>query len=210
MNAIRKTVLLTGFGPFPGVVGNVTQDLVPAIAREAAARHAAHTFHTDVMTTAWASAPARAAALVERFSPVLALHFGVAREAKGFRIERVARNHCRNAEDVEGTGPLAPRLLRDGPEFHPVSIDVAKIVHRLARLGLPVEFSDDAGAYLCNAVLYHSLAAARAREQNALGGPPAPCRTGFIHLPVSLETPPMTFSAALAGSLAIIDACLED
>lgn len=209
MNAVDNSVLLTGFGPFPGVEENITARLVPLLADHARAAYPAVAFHGHVLDTAWSSAPGRVAKLVERHRPSLALHFGVARDARGFRIERVARNLCAGSPDATGSTPPRPVLQTDGPDVQAVNVDVAKIVHRLARLGLPVEFSDDAGAYLCNAVLYHSLAAARTFAQNAGGSPPTACRTGFIHLPVSLETPPMTFSGALEGSLAIIAACLE-
>ena len=61
---------------------------------------------------------------------------------------------------------------------------------------MPVSLSNDAGGYLCNAVLYHAL--------HAIGSAGHPCRAGFIHLPVDLSQPPLTFDDAIAGALEII------
>jgi pyroglutamyl-peptidase len=81
-------------------------------------------------------------------------------------------------------------------------------VTRLKAMGLPEATSDDAGSYLCNAVLYQSLGlmGAGARGQGA-------GIAGFVHLPSSLadggKAGALTFEQALAGSLEIIAVCLE-
>ena len=112
--------------------------------------------------------------MIGNLRPALSLHFGVARDATGFRIERIARNACGDALDATGCGPPAPFNIHGGPHVLPAGIDVAKVIHRLARRGLPVTFSDDAGGYLCNAAFYHALEAAARAER--------PCRAGFIHI----------------------------
>ncbi|MBL8882625.1 MAG: pyroglutamyl-peptidase I [Hyphomicrobium sp.] len=196
------TVLLTGFGPFPGVAANATARLVPLLAQTAASAFPSHVFHHDVLDTTWGAAPGRAMALIARHRPSLALHFGVAASARGFRIERQAHNICRLSPDATGCLPSDARLSQDGPDLHPVSIDTAKIEARLKARGFPVSLSDDAGGYLCNAVLYHSLTATKAVA--------AACRSGFIHIPADLEGPPLSFPDALEGALEIVRACLED
>ncbi|MEQ1718161.1 MAG: pyroglutamyl-peptidase I [Hyphomicrobium sp.] len=194
-------ILLTGFGPFPGVPENATGPLVMALAERARRRWPAHVFEAGILDTEWTTAPARIAELLERFQPSLALHFGVAREAQGFRLERVARNLCREAPDAAGCLPATRHILHGGPDVHPVSIDVEHIARRLSHLGLPVALSEDAGAYLCNAVLYHALETAK--------GLSVPCRAGFIHIPTDLTSASLSFERALEGSLEILDACLD-
>lgn len=201
-HARSGTVLLTGFGPFPGIAHNATAQLVPALAKEASRAFSDHAFYHDILETAWSAAPQRAIALIARYRPALALHFGVAAGAKGFRIERRAHNRCRLAPDATGRLPPGCRLSHDGPDLHPVSIDAVKIQARLKALGLPVSLSNGAGGYLCNAVLYHSLVASRAL--------PAACRAGFIHIPADLDGPPLGFPDALEGALEILRVCLED
>ena len=202
MSRAARSVLLTGFGPFPGVTENATARLVPQLALRAAAVFPAYTFHHDILKTAWGAAPERAAHLIATHQPVLALHFGVAREADGFRIERTAQNLCRIAADVTGCLPTAAQLDCAGPDARTSGIDAAVLALRLEALGYPVSISDDAGAYLCNAVLYHSLAAAEALAIR-------PCRSGFIHIPADLSGPPLSFPEALEGSMEIIRAMLD-
>ena len=55
-----------------------------------------------------------------------------------------------------------------------VSIDIPLIAHKLDDLAIGHEISDDAGSYLCNAVLYQSLASCEARGSGT---------AGFVHVP---------------------------
>lgn len=194
------TILLTGFGPFPGVPSNVSGRLVKALARRARVAFPCHHVVCAVFRTEWRNAPVRVSALIAAHRPVLALHFGVASGSQTLRIERQAANACRCAPDAAGLPPVAPLLFADGEAFRAVSIPVDAVYQRLAARNLPVSISDDAGGYLCNAVLYHALA----HEVDRQG----PGRVGFIHLPGDLSSPPLTFSVALDASLEIIDACL--
>lgn len=196
-----QTVLLTGFGPFPGIADNATARLVPALAHHARQSFPGHVVHHEILQTTWSAAPERAATLIAHHRPSLALHFGVAADATGFRIERQAHNMCRSSPDALGCLPTESRLSRYGPDLHPVSIDAVGIEAHLKALGFPVSLSDDAGGYLCNAVLYHSLTATKAL--------PAACRSGFIHIPADLDGPPLRFSEALDGALEIVRACLQ-
>lgn len=205
MSATASAILLTGFGPFPGVAENATAKLVPALADLARAEFPQHEVRVEIFETAWGVAPHRAAALIAQHRPALALHFGVAREARGFQIERIARNVCRIANDVTGCGPSSAVLAHEGPDIRSAAIDADALAAHLTRLGYPVSLSDDAGAYLCNAVLYHSLGAAQALAQ--IEG--TACRSGFIHIPADLDGPPLSFAQALEGSLEILRNCLR-
>jgi pyroglutamyl-peptidase len=198
----KPAVLLTGFGPFPGVADNVSGRLVEALTPRAAQRFPDFVFKHEVLATEWRSAPARVTALIDEVQPVLALHFGVASGTQALRIETRAENLCRLSDDAAGLPPLAPQLTGCGTAHRGVTIPAADIYQRLIKSGVPVSISDDCGGYLCNAVLYHSLGRARA--------PGRRFRSGFIHLPDDLESPPLTFSVALNACLEIIDACLAD
>lgn len=192
----KEKILLTGFGPFPGMPINASAPLVCAIAAEARQAFPEITIEHDILETSWTSAPARIAARIAADRPALALHFGVAHEAQGFRIERMAANACRATGDAAGCLPGSSKIDDQGPACEPATIDVEAIVAHLRNLGLPAEASDDAGAYLCNAVLYASLAACRTSA-------PA-CRAGFIHIPHDLSGPPLNFGQAISGGLEIM------
>jgi pyroglutamyl-peptidase len=82
-----------------------------------------------------------------------------------------------------------------------VTIAAKSIAAGLESNGYTVSLSDDAGGYLCNAILYHSLALA---EES--GGT---CRVGFVHIPADLSNPPLTLPEAVAGALEIVKFALE-
>lgn len=197
------TLLLTGFGPFPGVKDNASARLVEHLAPLARQelRKAEHSVtghidvHSAILPTEWQRAPETLRDLIETYQPDLSLHFGVAREAQGFHIETRAANACRLEDDAAGLRPAAEWLHPKGAAFRRVTIPAQEIAARLTALGFPASLSNDAGAYLCNAVLYHALAPSRAHHK--------PRRAGFIHIPVSLDGPPLTFNQALSGALEI-------
>jgi pyroglutamyl-peptidase len=116
-----------------------------------------------------------------------------------------ARNAAAASPDAAGALPDGPAIDPQGRAFLPTSLPVHHLAWRLRRIGVPAYVSRDAGAYLCNWLLYHSLAC-----------PPRPGRrVGFIHVPASLARPgargcagPLTWQQAIAGGLEILAACL--
>jgi pyroglutamyl-peptidase len=201
LSKLKPTILLTGFGPFPGIADNVSARYVPALARRARTAFPEQPIVSAVLATEWRRAPDRVTALIVKHRPHLALHFGVASGSTSLRIEQQAHNTCRAAPDAAGLPPLSPVLFENGKAHQPVTIPVAAVYQKLAATGVPVSISDDAGGYLCNAVLYHSLSCSLTAGR--------PKQVGFIHLPDMLETPPLTFPVALNAGLAIIEACLS-
>lgn len=196
-----STVLLTGFGPFPGIPENVSARLVADVGARARIAFAPHRFHVSILPTEWDAAPQRLIALIARLRPAIALHFGVAKDADGFRIETRGLNQCRMAIDAAGRMPSGAELISGAPVAYEAGLPLEKIVSRLQDMQLPVSKSYDAGGYLCNSVLYHSLHAA----PNA----GTPLRAGFIHIPSSFADPGFSFEDAAAGSLEIIRVALE-
>lgn len=204
MTTTKPTALITGFGPFPGVPLNATTLLVPRLASAARQRFPNWRFASAILPTEWHRAPVELARHHARARPLWALHFGVSREARGFVIETTGRNLCRETADAAGVKPGCLCLDADGPPIRAVNLPLDIIRRRLDRRGLPAASSDDAGGYLCNAILYHSLGHA--------GRAPRPVRSGFIHVPADLGQPgsALSLADALAGGLEILSACLED
>jgi pyroglutamyl-peptidase len=127
------------------------------------------------------------------------LHFGVASDTSSIRLETQALNVCRASLDAAGLLPLAATLC-EGPPSRAVTIDLPTISERLRSGGRAFAVSDDAGGYLCNAVLYASLAEAEARGNG---------RAGFVHIPSDLSQH-HAFDATLHGALDIIRASLTE
>lgn len=206
MDNPRPAVLLTGFGPFPGVEVNATVQLVSELREHAARRYPDLEIVSSVLSVDWEGGPARSLQLIERHRPGLILHFGVSEGARGFVIETRARNACRSARDACGSLPASERLDEEAPAVLAATLPCAAIVDRLRRARHPVSLSEDAGGYLCNAVLFQTLWAASPRV-----------RAGFIHVPSRIpqneerakNAPSLTMEKAVFGALEIVTACLE-
>ncbi len=213
MASLRPAILLTGFGAFPGVDSNATAELIPELAEAARNRFPEHEVIDEVLPVEWNRAPQALKRLLGRTRAVLALHFGVAPEATGFQIELVGRNVRGPRQDATGELPACEAVVATGPAILASTLPAERIVARLTRGGFPCCTSNNAGNYLCNALMYHSLTAARSL--------PAPFLSGFIHVPAGLRGKgcpggalpdakcALTWSAAVAGSVEIIAACLE-
>lgn len=205
----HATILLTGFGPFPGVPENASSILVPKLAHLVARRFRGHRVIARILPTEWEAAPERLRACYTREKPCIGLHFGVSERATGFVIETLARNVRDALPDAAGAIPPAACIIEKGPERLIATVPADEIVARLGALGLPVRLSTDAGAYLCNAALYTALRLATEGR--------VPPSVGFIHIPSMLERRGaaaavrkghLDWEGALAGGLEIIRACL--
>jgi pyroglutamyl-peptidase len=206
----RTTVLITGFGPFPAVPVNATMRLVPEIAEAGSRLLPGLRIATAILATEWQAAPQRLDRLLAEVRPDLVLHFGVSGRARGFEVETRACNRCAASPDASGALPPAGIIRQGGAVHLAAGLPVPYLVARLRRRGIRAFVSRDAGDYLCNATLYHSLALAR--------GVPGR-RVGFIHVPATLARPggdnrgrsgtcPLTWEQAIAGGVEILAGCL--
>ena len=151
----RPRVLLTGFGPFPGAPHNPTGEIVARVAG------LAPRFDVEVVghlfPTTWAALE-RLPSLVGETEPDAVLHLGLARRARAVRVERMARNLAAvTAVDADGVAPAGRVLTPGASPRRLVRAPVRQMADRLRTAGLPVEISEDAGAYLCNGLLWRSL-----------------------------------------------------
>jgi pyroglutamyl-peptidase len=203
----RSTILLTGFGPFPGMPENASAILVPKLAHLVARRFPSHRVVARVLPTEWEAGPARLKSSYAREKPALAIHFGVSDRARGFVIETLARNVRCDLPDAAGATAASAAVVEAGPGTRPATIPARDIATRLAALGYAASLSDDAGVYLCNCLLYHSLVMAESADPPAVAG--------FVHIPSSLiragaarAATHLDWESALLGGLEIVRACL--
>ena len=194
----RPAIVLTGFGPFPGIAANASGQLVETLGRVAANRFPKKRIVAHVLPTKWDAAPKELAALYRAHTPILMLHFGVSERAKGFQVEAQAHNVQSPFRDAADNLPEHPIVARSGQDKLSAKLPVDLIVSRLKDLSVPASLSQDAGTYLCNAVLYRSLQWAERTGSMA----------GFIHMPARYEAALFDFDTALRGGLEIIRASL--
>lgn len=198
-------ILVTGFSVFPGAPVNPTEALAGILNDEPPA--GVEAFRADVLAVEYATIADRLSAIGREFLPDIAIHFGLARECSGFRLERVARNsHDGARPDQSGALPLAARVCA-GPDRLASTLPLDLIAERLEGAGLPVEWSDDAGGYLCNTVF--TLSAAHACDGLR------PVMAGFVHVPPLKEAEPdhpaaMAIDDLVAGANIVIAACIDE
>ena len=167
-----KTLLLTGFGAFPGAPDNPTQTIVTRLATHPLA---GATLVTQILPVIWRDADARITQLIADTQPDAILHLGLATQRKVISVETRARNEAtRLLPDADNICRTSGTIDPQGPGLRHARLDSASIVNLLTARGLKAEASDDAGDYICNHTLYLSL------------GSDVPT-VGFIHLPMPDE-----------------------
>lgn len=170
----RRSLLLTGFGPFLDHAANPTALALPGAAALLADGGVA--VHAEVLPVSATRSAATVLGLIASLRPGAVLMTGLAARAEAFRIEAVARNLADFASpDVDGARPEGSPVVPAGPETVATLADVPAGVRLLVDAGLPAVASDSAGTYVCNHLYYTvclGLSGAR---------PPVPAL--FLHVP---------------------------
>jgi pyroglutamyl-peptidase len=169
-------LLVTGFGPYPKVRINPTGVLARRLGASRKLARLGIAVTAQVLETSYSAAGAAVPPLIARVDPDACLHLGLAPRERMVRIETRGENRTRSlSPDVSGRRP-ARRALRPGaPKSLAGTPRAALLLAGLRRAGLRARLSNDAGAYLCNAMYFWSLDEAR------LAGRRRP--VVFVHLP---------------------------
>jgi pyroglutamyl-peptidase len=170
------TILITGFGPFPGAPFNPTAALVEILARQspmqAGTRRVAHVF-----TTSYDTVDRELPALIARERPAALVMFGLAQRTRHVRIETFARNSLSRAHaDVAGVLPTASAIVADGPAMLALPAPAQRLLAAAHTAGARAALSRNAGSYLCNYLCW------RASESAASAGGPQVAT--FVHVPL--------------------------
>jgi pyroglutamyl-peptidase len=171
---MTTTILLTGFGPFPGAPYNPTEPLVRELVRRrhpafANARRVAHIFRVS-----YEAVDRELPDLIAHEKPDALIMFGLATRARTLRIETRARNTItRSAPDADGCVPSG-RVIGPGAPAEITLRAPAQLLLLMAQgTGVPATLSRNAGSYLCNYLCW------RAAELTA-----GPRLTTFVHVPM--------------------------
>ncbi len=169
------TILVTGFGPFPGAPFNPTGPLVKRLVRLRRPALADVKIVPHIFPTHYAAVDRDLPALIARHKPEALLMFGLASRAKTLRVETRARNALTLLADTSGSSPprraiktgVAPAMAMPAPAL--------RVLAAIRATGVPAVLSRDAGRYLCNYLCWRG---AEATAQ--VGGPRL---AAFIHVP---------------------------
>ena len=178
------TILLTGFGPFPGARTNPTGPLVAELARRrhpalAGVRRIAHVFETS-----YAAVDRELPALIAREQPDALLMFGLAARTRHLLIETRAHNALTcTVPDAAGRLPLTSVITAGAPASIALRTPGQRLVAAARSVGVPTVLSSDAGAYLCNYLCW------RASETTRVAG--GPYLVAFVHVPALRRANPL-------------------
>ena len=106
------TILVTGFGPFPGAPFNPTGLLAQRVTRARRPALADVKIVTHIFPTSYAAVDRELPALIAKHKPDALLMFGLAPRARGLRVETRARNALALLPDAGGAS-LGRRAIAD-------------------------------------------------------------------------------------------------
>lgn len=158
-----KKLILTGFEPFGPYKFNPTQD----IAREFDGAEIASAKVTGlVLPSSYYKAYGMLYEKIQESGAEIVLGCGLASRIKRIRIEAVGRNIMNGPyPDCEGNEPKNKKISRVGNPHYFTNTNSIELANRLHEQGIDSEVSVDAGAYICNSLIYQ---VARAIERQAL------------------------------------------
>lgn len=170
----KRTVLITGFGPFPGAPFNPSGPLVQKLARLRRPAFADMRLIPHVFTTSYRSVDQELPKLISHHRPDAVLMFGLATRSRHVRIETQARNALSASPDAMGQ-TAATSTIKHSHLPLPMRAPRAALLHAARSCKIPARPSHDAGRYLCNYLYWRGLEAA--------GQPRGPEIVVFIHIP---------------------------
>lgn len=165
----RSRLLVTGFGPFPGIPCNPSAAIARRVAASPRWRRLDVAASCLILPTTYAALDDDLDPALERERPDAVLMIGVAGRSRRVRVERRAVNRASLLlPDASGRRPSG-LTLAEGPTVRHLRDSPERLRAMLRRHAVPCGISQDAGRYLCNAAYYRALA--------------APCPVLFVHIP---------------------------
>src|SRR5580692_8472147 len=196
-------VLLTGFGPFPGVPFNPSAVLVKALARRRRPAFVGIARTTHVFATTYEAVDRDLTKLFAQ-KPDIILMFGLAGSRRHVCIETRARNAVSLLfPDASGYRPQHGVIKLHGPATLTGNAPFARLA---GAAGTKARLSRDAGNYLCNYVYWRALEQVRGTRP----------LVQFVHIPLVGTTPrrqqrskmPPTLAQLLKAAEAILIALI--
>lgn len=202
--ASPDVVLLTGFEPFEGQAMNASWAAVEAVAH--GWRDPLRLVTLRLPVSFGAALQALQAALDEHH-PRLVVCVGEDGGRATVGVETVAQNRIdARIPDNDGVMPVGVPVIPGAPKALPATLPVARCVATARAAGHPVESSDSAGAFVCNATFF-ALLDLLGRSPGAIGG--------FVHVPrtpaqVPEDAPRMATEHTAASLNAVLLVAVEE
>lgn len=169
------TILLSGFGPFPGASSNPTGALVQRLACLRRPALADVRLMPHVFQTSYRVVDRDLPRLLTEFKPDAVVMFGLSTSARCLRVETRARNAVSAVRDADGQQPISTCILPDGPRDALFGVPAARLALAARKTRIEAVISRDAGRYLCNYLSWRAI--------EAVARPAGPSFAVFVHVP---------------------------
>jgi pyroglutamyl-peptidase len=168
-----KKILLTGFEPYGGRGLNPSAEIVKQLQDQ---EINGVPIAGRILPVTFQNIEHHVRQALDETDPIAVVSLGLWPGSPLIKLERIGINvaHC-DIPDNAGERLLDIPLAETGPAALFSTLPLRAIEQRLLEAGIPVQMSNSAGTFLCNAVLYNFL------KLIADTGNNIPC--GFIHLP---------------------------
>ena len=165
-------VLVTGFSPFAGETANPSWQAARALDGAIIAGHRVSALE---LPTEFAASIATLRAALRRQRPRVVVATGLAGGREGISLERVAINVIdARIPDNAGAQPVDVPVVRRAAPAYFSSLPIKAALAALQREDIPAHVSQTAGTYVCNALFYALMHAAKRHRG---------MRAGFVHVP---------------------------
>ena len=194
-----KRLLITGFAPFGGDGINPSWQAVRALPE----RVGGWELYKRELPVAFRGGPQALFEALEEAEPDAVLMIGLAAGRDGITPERQAVNE-KNARipDNEGDRPQNEPVVPGGPEVLFSTLPVEDMTEAILSAGVPARVSDNAGRFVCNALLYSALYRLEQADE--------PIPAAFIHVPATpemgLDVPTLILDQIVTALIAAIQA----
>jgi len=212
LQIVTPRLLITGFGPFPGIPENASAGFAQTLAAHARQHLPQTQTYAAVLPTEWEAGPLALRSFIAKIQPTVCLHLGVTGRSGGMTLETHAQNAAGQKRDAAGRLPASGRLLLDAPAVLVPPTSSARLLAQGQLAGGPLSQSLKSGDYVCNSVFFHSLWLARQQAGRR--------QVAFLHLPVQVgdlgksddPAPPdaaITLESALGCALRLLTVLVE-
>ena len=172
----KLSILITGFGPFPGAPYNPTMPLVKRLTELRRPAFDDVQFTSHIFHVTYATVDRELPQLIAKFRPQALLMFGLAGRTAHVRIETRARNAVTTLfPDADRNRSRKGSIAGDADArlFGPHS---AKLLRAARGTGIDARASRDAGSYLCNYLSWRAIEAVDQGDGLHLAS--------FVHIPL--------------------------
>ncbi len=169
------TILLSGFGPFPGEPCNPTGALVQGLARLRRPALSDVRLVPHVFQTSYRAVDRDLPRLLTELQPDAVLMFGLSAKAGCLQVETRARNAISAFRDADGQQGSSTCIVPGGPRALWFGAPAARLAVAARKARIQTVISRDAGRYLCNYLSWRAI--------EATAWPAGPSFAAFIHVP---------------------------